>query len=151
MKAVQVHSKHFDNYKIIFNEIKEEKLGKSAALKICDKLIETRNLKAKLEFINQISGSIINAITATEEMKVNVNLIYNQANDLHDYFNNLMTSLREIEDEDDFIEETISAVNNSLKKLKKYIFTGNQPALNFLIKLGYLILYKLVQLKISRH
>ena len=132
LKAVQVHSKHFDNYKIIFNEIKKEKLGKSAALKTCGKLIETRNLKAKLEFINQISGSIINAITATEEMKVNVNLIYNQANDLHDYFNNLMTSLREIEDEDDFIEETISAVNNSLKKLKKYIFTGNQPAFKFL-------------------
>ena len=88
MKAVQVHSKHFDNYKIIFNEIKKEKLGKSAALKTCGKLIETRNLKAKFEFINQISGSIINAITTTEEIKVNVNLIYNQANDLHNRWGN---------------------------------------------------------------
>lgn len=44
-------------------------------------------------------------------MEVNVNSIYNQANDLQDYFDNLVTCLREIED-DDFVEETIVTVNN---------------------------------------
>lgn len=62
LKVVEIHSKSFDKCKIVFGNIKKQELFKSAATKASQEQFNKPILKAKIDFINSISWTIIDAI-----------------------------------------------------------------------------------------
>jgi hypothetical protein len=137
--AVKVHSTDFEKYKDLFENIKEDKIGKSRAFKKIYDLLNNEKLnndmKAELEFIASIAETMISQIKSTEEMKVSVHQIYNHAIGLEKFFEAIILAMENNEDinsSEEFIVKTINAIKSAKSKLGKYLHTSKQPAYEFL-------------------
>jgi hypothetical protein len=139
LKAVKEHSINFEKYETLFEMIKKDKIGKSKAFKSLYSVFKNKTyeseLKSELDFISKIADTIIERITCSEEMKVSVHQIYNDANVLNNMFNGMILCMEnsiEINITEKFVSNSINALKTAKLKLEKYLFSNKQPSHEFI-------------------
>jgi hypothetical protein len=89
------------------------------------------DIKAEIDFIASIAETIIFQIMSTEEMKISINQIYNDAIGLEIFFEGIIIAMETNEDinsSEEFITKSVNAIKSANSKLGKYLYTDKQPA-----------------------